>query len=374
MYKVRWREGTRNRSRSFARRRDAEAWDAHVRRLRQMRGAEEMLTSDVTLADYAAEWWATHAEPNLAARTLVIYGTALDLRILPAFGHLTLRQITPARVEEWIADLRKRGVGDPSVLKAATVLQAILGRAEINGLVDRNAVRSVRKPPQRRTREPEPVSPETVERIRAQLDPYDATLVSVLAYAGLRPESEAVTLTWGQVRERSLLIPASRKRGGRERSVRLLAPLAQDLSAWREASANTGARSLVFPRPDGDAWTGDDWTNWARRTYRPAARAAKLPEDTRPRDLRGSFASLLIAEGQTVVEVAQQLGHSAQTCLKDYARAFADYDPRRRRRAETIIDTARKKARETGANVPSAFPRRPSRTAASARRANKNPA
>ena len=249
MYKVRWREGTRNRSRSFARRRDAEAWDAHVRRLRQMRGAEEMLTSDVTLADYAAEWWATHAEPNLAARTLVIYGTALDLRILPAFGHLTLRQITPARVEEWIADLRKRGVGDPSVLKAATVLQAILGRAEINGLVDRNAVRSVRKPPQRRTREPEPVSPETVERIRAQLDHYDATLVSVLAYAGLRPESEAVTLTWGQVRERSLLIPASRKRGGRERSVRLLAPLAQDLMAWREASPNTGA---AFPRVPAD--------------------------------------------------------------------------------------------------------------------------
>ena len=99
-----------------------------------------------------------------------------------------------------------------------------------------------------------------------------------------------------------------------------------------------------------------------------------MPEDTRPRDLRGSFASLLIAEGQTVVEVAQQLGHSAQTCLKDYARAFADYDPRRRRRAETIIATARKKTPETGADVPSAFPRRQRHRATPALRAKKNPA
>jgi len=37
--------------------------------------------------------------------------------------------------------------------------------------------------------------------------------------------------------------------------------------------------------------------------------------------------SLLIFEGQTVIEVARQAGHSPETCLRNYARVFADYDP-----------------------------------------------
>jgi len=52
------------------------------------------------------------------------------------------------------------------------------------------------------------ISPENVEAIRTRLlalgRTRDATLVSLLAYAGLRPESEAVTLTWEQVGARDL--------------------------------------------------------------------------------------------------------------------------------------------------------------------------
>jgi hypothetical protein len=39
-----------------------------------------------------------------------------------------------------------------------------------------------------------------------------------------------------------------------------------------------------------------------------------LPDDTIPRDLRGSFASLLIFEGLNVLEIAPQLGHKPSTC------------------------------------------------------------
>jgi len=43
-----------------------------------------------------------------------------------------------------------------------------------------------------------------------------------------------------------------------------------------------------------------------------------------PYQLRGSFVSLLIQEGKTVVYVAQQAGHTPQTCLRHYARLFRD--------------------------------------------------
>lgn len=72
----------------------------------------------------------------------------------------------------------------------------------------------------------------------------DATLVSVLAYAGLRP-FEALRLTWGHVQERTLVVTASKT--GQRRSVRLLAPLAADLAAWKLASADTRPDALLFP-------------------------------------------------------------------------------------------------------------------------------
>jgi hypothetical protein len=66
--------------------------------------------------------------------------------------------------------------------------------------------------------------------------------------------------------------------------------------------------------------SGDDWDNWRERIFRPAAIAVGLPDDTIPRDLRGSFASLLILEGLNVLEVAPELGHKPSTCLDIYGR------------------------------------------------------
>jgi integrase len=85
------------------------------------------------------------------------------------------------------------------------------------------------------------MAPAVVERVRDHLlargDRRSATLVSVLAYAGVRP-GEALALTFGDVRQRTILVERSVSLGeiketktGRLRSVRLLPPLADDLSA-----------------------------------------------------------------------------------------------------------------------------------------------
>jgi integrase len=49
----------------------------------------------------------------------------------------------------------------------------------------------------------------------------------------------------------------------------------------------------------------------------PATRAADL-ESVRPYDLRHSFASLVLAEGLSVVEVARQAGHSPMMAMNTY--------------------------------------------------------
>ena len=350
-YKVRWREGTANRSRQFDRLQDARDFEARVRRERQTGDLSVLTAGSRTLSDYAAQWWSDYAEPNLTRRTLEVYATQLDLRIIPNLGARRLRELTPGVVQELLARLSREGVGDPSIVKTATVLQSILNRAVIDGLIARNPVAVVRKPSQRRKREPIMVPPTTVELIRALLGLRDATLVSVLAYAGLRPESEAITLSWAQVGRRTLAVDASKT--GRQSHVRLLAPLAADLGAWREAAGEHAGNGLVFPGPSG-AWSRSDWRNWVRRIWRPAIVEAGLDPTARPRDLRGSFASLLIYEGRNVIEVADQLGHSPQTCLQHYAGLFAEVHPEERVGAEVAIARARTDRPE---HVPHMFPR-----------------
>jgi len=232
---VRWRQGGRNRSRRFnpkklggkrAAERAARAFDAKVNTAAALGDVEVVDRGKVALAVYADAWWERYALEHLTPATRDVYAVQLDLRIVPHLGGWPLRDITPRALEDWIGEMRADGVGDPTILKTLTVLQAILKRAVIDGELRANPVAAVSKPRQRRARDPRAIEPVYVERMRLWLAERgrvgDAALISLLAYAGPRPESEGVTLTWQQLRRRTLVIRAS-KRHGKERTVRLLA-------------------------------------------------------------------------------------------------------------------------------------------------------
>jgi integrase len=360
VYKVRWRQGGKHRARTFQKLADARAFDRDVNRLRQLGDMALMEKGTITLAEYADDWWTRHAVEHLAYGTQQTYSVQLRNRIVPEFGGWRLRDISAGELERWVGRLRSKGTGDPSILKTLAILQAIFTQAMVDEEVQRNPVELMRKPRQRRTRQPVMLAPVVVERIRRALlndgRAMDAALVSLLAYAGPRPESEAVAVRFSDVRTRTLRIVATKKDGD-ERTVRLLAPLANDLREWKVA---TGRRTgLLFPRPDGGPWAEHDWDNWRDRVFRPACLEAGLPADAerkvtrrgktsvvqttsiRPRDLRSSFASLLIWEGQSVVEVARQMGNAPQTCLRAYAGLFEEFDPADRKPAEDVIAAAR---------------------------------
>ena len=99
-------------------------------------------------------------------------------------------------------------------------------------------------------------------------------------------------------------------------------------------------RGPLFSRRDGGVWQDHDWRNWRKRVFQPAATAAGLVH-ARPYDLRGSFASLLIQAGKNVVDVAKQLGHTPESCLRYYARIFDEAPehpiPRRKRSAPRAV-------------------------------------
>lgn len=174
-----------------------------------------------------------------------------------------------------------------------------------------------------------------------------ATLVSLLAYSGLRP-GEALALTWERIGERTIAVTGASSMGrlkgtktGAERTVRLLSPLAQDLAEWRLGQGRPDSRSIVFPGESQDGTlTEGQWNRWTQGAFRTAKLAVGL-HGTRAYDLRHSFVSLLIHEGQSILEVARQAGHSPQTCLRDYGHLFDEFDPAVREPAEAMIRAAR---------------------------------
>lgn len=168
----------------------------------------------------------------------------------------------------------------------------------------------------------------------------------MLAYAGLRP-GEALGLHWADVRDRTLIVQRAISLGKeadtktrQHRTVRLLAPLAADLRAWRLASGRPEGRALVFPGRHGRPWSQAAYQSWRRRAFARALTAAGI-ERARPYDLRHSFASLLLHEGRSVIYVARQLGHDARLTLTRYGHVIDELDDHPRLEAEAAVRAAR---------------------------------
>ena len=341
---VRWREAGRQLQRTFIKRGDAVSFETDVKRRQQLGAlAPGVIQSRMTLAEFVREdWWPRYAVPNLKQSTQRRYLEAWGTHLLPHLGDYELRAITPMVVEDLRARYDQQDVGAPSQRKALMLLQGILRRAVVRGLIPSNPVQAVNKPRQAPPRRPQPLPPLTVERIRAHISQRDATLVSLLAYAGLRPD-EAIQARWRDLGERTLHVHASKTE--RPRTVKLLVPLAQDLAEWRLASGRPEPYALIFPTYDGDEWKLHDWQNWRRRVYQPAAKNAGVTGDLRVYRLRGSFVSLLLWEGRSLTFVAEQAGHSVATLAQHYAGVLEELEDKPKIPAAEAIKEARSELR-----------------------------
>jgi integrase len=277
-------------------------------------------------------------------------------------------QLNPERIRRWQADRLKAGAGRTALHKTLTLLGSILQRAVEGEHIQTNPARAVKHAKVPKREETVPLAPATVEAMRAAMhqpepsqvaaadggkrkrDAYagtppgtphsrhrDATLMSVLAYAGLRPQ-EALALKWGDLGERIVRVYSPKT--DTTRTVRLLAPLAADLKAFRMASGRPGADKLIFTSEGGRQWTKAGWDNWRTRNFARALKAVGI-DHARPYDLRHSFASLLLHEGRNVIYVARQLDHGAQLTLNTYGHVIEELDGAPQMEAEAAILAAR---------------------------------
>jgi len=388
---VRWREDGRQRGRRFIVKRDADAFDREVQRRRQLGplALTQLTTRGPTLGEWIADRWAPEHGATLEQSTRERYADVYRLHIEPWLGEVPLTELTVGRLRAWQADRIGAGIGVGTIEKARTFLSSVLRHAAESEAIPSNPLALVRPPLAEHRDSVTPLAPATVEGVRAVLagsmdvhvparirrsgvrvagyvvpderDPLtrqrDAAIVSVLAYAGLRP-GELRALRWGDVRKATITVERAARPDGtikstknhERRAVRLLAPLAADLAELRLAAGHPTDDMLVLPpvgEPAADAhpkavtWTKTDWQVWRARRWDKACTLAGMPASPRPYDLRHSFASLLLAEGKSVHYVARQLGHSPALTLSTYGHLFAEYEDADRINAEQEIVKAR---------------------------------
>jgi integrase len=348
-WRVRWRDagrGSRKRVRTFDRKADAITFAAEAHRRRQFGSLGSLDGGRMTLAEYVSGVWARAYRQNLSTSTRMRYGYLYDKHVLPELGTLRLAEITPEVIARWQAERLAAGSGPVAVRGALTLLGGILQRAVEAGHIPTNAARAVRKAPLPHRPEARPLAPSAIERMRRASSPRDATLISVLAYGGLRP-GEALALQWRDIRKQTLLVERSLAFGeakdtktAAHRTVRLLAALASDLREWRLRSGRPGERELVFPSKAGGPWTLSAYQSWRRKAFRRALEDAHVSSG-RPYDLRHSFASLLLYEGRSVIYVARQLGHDARLTLSIYGHVIDELEETPHLPAEEAIARAR---------------------------------
>lgn len=282
---TRWREpGRQNpRSRLFALKRDAEAFDREVKRRGQLGPlAVQQLTArgGPTLGQWIVERWAPEHAVTLEQSTRDRYANVHACHVAPRLDDVPLNEFTVARLRGWQAELVKAGVNPGTIHKARTFLSSVLRHAAESEAIPGNPLSLVRPPKAVQRDAVRPLAPATVETIRrALLDPptrevaasrrgqrnrrryempapgtpqtrqRDALIVSLLAYAGVRP-GELRAQRLGDAREKTLLVERAANPDGtikatkneQRRAVRLLAPLGRPC-------VSTGSRSAALPTP-----------------------------------------------------------------------------------------------------------------------------
>lgn len=277
---------------------------------------------------FAAAAKAYMESPDVADKeysTRVGYQRILDTYWMPKLGTIALRDITPAKMREVIAEFTVERKTRNNVLTPARGVFDLAVDDEIIAASPLAKVKNakVQKEP------PDPFEIEEVDAILAKMaERYDAQLVNYFEFAfftGLRP-SEQIALLWGDVDKargsvtiRRATVWKREKERTKTFTVRDVELTARALAAIERQRQHTLlAGGLVFLNPvTGKPWAG---LEHQRRMFQRTLTAAGI-RYREPYQTRHTFATQALMAGANPMWVARQLGHrNMGMLLKTYSR------------------------------------------------------
>lgn len=158
--------------------------------------------SEISVADYLDYWFDNYCKVNLKYNTQLNYIQIIENRLKPQFGSYRIKALTAASVQEYVNQLKTRGLARSSVTGILSVLSAAFEYAiEPLGYVRENPCARVKIPKfERSPRKRCVISPNEFHQILSRFpedNPFHLPLL-IGYYTGLRI-SEAFALTWDDI-------------------------------------------------------------------------------------------------------------------------------------------------------------------------------
>ncbi len=277
---------------------------------------------EITFEDFVDNWL-EHKESRVKPSTYIWYRGIVTLHLKPQFGRLNLSSITTHMIEEFIAkQTTETSLSPTSIGYHLRVLKTILKTAIIWGFLTKNPAEYIQKP---RTikKEMDFLTPEELKLLLENTEPEYYPLFLTAVLTGLR-RGELLALKWSdinwatnQIHVRRALVLGKLDEPKSKTSIRALIVPPMLISALKKhhLSCPIGELDLVFPNKNGDIMNAD---NLYKRHFLPSLRRAGLRK-IRFHDLRHTYSSLLISQGENIKFIQQQLGHSSiQVTLDRY--------------------------------------------------------
>ena len=327
----------KRRAKQFPTKREADAWLVGAR-AQVAAGTHTADTQSITVGEACDLWLQDRERLGRRDATLKQYREHAENYLKPRLGSVRLSRLTRPQVVEF----RDTVIADKSTAmarKVLTSLRSVIAVAWDRGHIATNVAADVRVPARGAgairaidLREiPTPADFGKILDAADQLDGSDSLLIRVLAFTGLRI-SEALGLAWDAVDLRKGVIHVRQaidfnrrvgepKSGASLRTVDIGPDLKRRLSEWRLAQPQAHrSQGLVFPGQKGQPQAAN---HLYARIWRPLMASAKLV-DRKGRSrfdgfhtLRHFFASYLIDQGASVVDVSRLMGHSRPSVTSD---------------------------------------------------------
>jgi integrase len=326
---------------SFARKKDAEAWLTKARH-EVAQGTHTAEAGSVTVAEAGALWLDACTANGLEPATTRRYRNHLDLHILPRIGSVKLARLSAPMVESFRDELLK-SISRPLAKKVIASLKAILSDAQRRGLVAQNVASAVSVSSRGREKRKLVVGVDipSKQEIATLLDKVDGRwrpLIVTAIFTGMR-SSELRGLRWSDIDFDARLIHVRQradetgimgppKSAAGDRSIPMAPMVVNALREWRMACPR-GEAGLVFPNGAGRV---ENHSNIVARGFDPAQVAAGLVDgEGRPKysfhALRHFFASWIIEQDFSPKRAQALLGHSSiQMTFDRYGHLFPNPD------------------------------------------------
>lgn len=334
-WQARWRDPDgRQRKRTFPRKTDADRFLVTVE-ADKLGGRYVDPADRTTVVDYARRWAAARPHrPTTARRVSSLIETHTAGTRL---GDRRLSAVLPSEVQSWATD-RAAVLGPLTLRNLVSLLRSIYASAVLDRLVASSPVVRVQLPRHERER----VVPLTVEQVRALADAMpERNRAMILTQAGLGLRiGELLALRVQDVdflrrtaRVEHQIAPGTRVRSvpktPRSRRTIPLPAIVGDALAAHLRRCPAGEDGSLFTTRTGGPYRHD---YYGSIIFGAAVRRAGLPAGTTSHDLRHHYASVLLAAGESVVAVAERLGHeNATLVLKTYGHLVPGSEDRTRR-------------------------------------------